>query len=358
MVRSIVATTSELQDDNTWSWPCPYCGQANALDAVSCAHCGVQLRDPDEDELFTTVATDNAQVVPRDGPRVRESLWSTDAAEFDDGVVDAEPVEPDAPRVHVGPVSTGAGTAPLGGTGGPSLFSAEAIRPTSVPEPPTAGASLFGAEARRQAEGGIGEPGARPAFGVPGQVASPPPQPPAAPASPPTGAAPVPPPSWTPPMGAHASTAPPGEPVSADPFAHTAAPRATPDPHGLSVAVESLPPSDRERCAVPIGVCGALLVDQEVVLGVVTGHLLGHPAVVVLTNARVLVANARRWTPLVDVFQPGPELVVHTRHDRDVAALTFVQGASLTSIDDITDVASALDLAERIRAIGAARGTY
>jgi hypothetical protein len=156
-------------------------------------------------------------------------------------------------------------------------------------------------------------------------------------------------------VGGHGAPVATDEPTSADPFGHPAAPRATPDPHGLSVAVESLPPADRERCAVPIGVCGALLVDQEVVLAAVTGHLLGHPAVVVLTNARVLVANARRWTPLVDVFQPGPELVVHTRHDRDVAVLTFVQGASLTSIDDITDVASALDLAERIRAIGAAR---
>lgn len=342
-----MATTSELRDDNTWSWPCPYCGQANALDAVSCAHCGVQLRDPDEDELFTTVATDNAQVVPREGPRVRESLWSTEAAELDDGVVDAEPVEPEAPSVHVGPANGGTMGGPPPGGGGPSLFSATSTRPTSPADEPIADGSLFGADVRRQPEA---DAGARPAFGVPGHAAAPP--------SYPSGAAPGAPgpaPSWTPPPAPAAPPATGPAATSADPFGQAAAPRATPDPHGLSVAVESLPVADRERCAVPIGVCGALLVDQEVVLGAVTGHLLGHPAVVVLTNARVLVANARRWTPLVDVFQPGPELVVHTRHDRDVAVLTFVQGASLTSIDDITDVAAALDLAERIRALGVNR---
>jgi hypothetical protein len=340
-----VATTSELRDDSAWSWPCPYCGQANALDAVSCAHCGVQLRDPDEEELFTTVATDNAQVVPREGPRVRESLWSTEAVELDDGVLDAEPVEPENPTVHVGPPSGTWTEGPPAG-GGPSLFSATSTRPTSTNEPPLADGSLFGAEVRRPPDG---ETGARPAFGVPDHAAAPQPQAPGV-VQGHSGT-----PSWTPPSGPPPSPASAPAATSADPFGQAAPPRATPDPHGLSVAVESLPLADRERCAVPIGVCGALLVDQEVVLGAVTGHLLGHPAVVVLTNARVLVANARRWTPLVDVFQPGQELVVHTRHDRDVAVLTFVQGASLTSIDGITDVAAALDLAERIRASGAGR---
>ena len=71
---------------------------------------------------------------------------------------------------------------------------------------------------------------------------------------------------------------------------------------------------------------------------------------VALTSTRVLVANARRWKPLVDQFLPGADLMVHLRHDRDVASLTFVQGDRLTGVDDITDVTAAVDLAERIRA--------
>ena len=116
------------------------------------------------------------------------------------------------------------------------------------------------------------------------------------------------------------------------------------------MAVESLSAQDRERCDTPIAVCGALLGEQEVVLGLVAGHLLGHPAVVALTSTRVLVANARRWKPLVDQFIPDGELMVHLRHDRDIASVTFVQGQRLTGVDDITDVTAAVDLVERIRA--------
>ena len=351
-----MATTSEMQGDNTWAWPCPYCGESNALEAVSCAHCGVQLRDPDEDELFSTFGTENAQVVDPSVPRFRESLWSTDASNADAGVVDAETVESTPPRVHIGPSTspdqgpipshghgTGAGSTP----GEPGLFSATAPRP--APEPPSGAGGVFGSQARRQPEPPMppvdadsrnlfaaGQRGDNFAHGAYEPPRAAPPQAPRA--------------GW-PGQEPFMAAPPQVDHTAADPFGHSGAMRATPDPHGLSVAVESLPPADRERCAVPIGVCGALLNDQEVVFGAVTGHLLGHPAVILLTNLRVIVANARRWEPLVDVFHPGPDLVVHTRHDRDVAAITFVQGQALTSIDDITDVAGALDLAERIRAV-------
>jgi hypothetical protein len=132
--------------------------------------------------------------------------------------------------------------------------------------------------------------------------------------------------------------------------------RPTPDEHGLSVAVESLSSQDRERCDTPIAVVGALLGEQEVVLGLVAGHLLGHPAIIALTSTRVLVANARRWKPLVDQFIPDPELMVHLRHDRDIASVTFVQGQRLTGVDDITDVTAAVDLVDRIRAAAARAG--
>lgn len=49
------------------------------------------------------------------------------------------------------------------------------------------------------------------------------------------------------------------------------------------------------------------------------------------------------------MFHPGADLVVHTRHDRDAASLTFVQGDRLTGVDGISEVAAALEMAERIR---------
>lgn len=336
-----MATTSDLRGDNAWTWPCPYCGQPNSLDAVSCSHCGVQLRDPDEEELFTTVATENAQVVDPDAPSYRESLWSTDSSPGEEGVVDAEPVGGPEPDLHIGPRTHGAGAPDAAATG---PFSAAASPPPSDPPPPGPTGTVFGSQVRLGEEQPWEGQADRNVFGAgPAPAAqAPTPEPPR---GRPERAAPGAEQWQSQAQSFQGATAPP------DPFQEAAAPRATPDPHGLSVAVESLTPADRERCAVPIGVCGALLGEQEVVLGAMTGHLLGHPAIVVLTNQRVIVANARRWKPLVDVFRPGPDLVVHTRHDRDVAAMTFVQGQNLTSVDDITDVAAALDLAERIKAV-------
>lgn len=144
-----------------------------------------------------------------------------------------------------------------------------------------------------------------------------------------------------------------GAPGAGDPWAgipaDDASQQATPDENGLSVAVSQLGVDDRERCAVPIGVCGALLGEQEVVLGVLAGQLMGHPSVLMVTGSRVLVANARRWKPVLDQFVPSPELGVHLRHDRDIASLTLVQGPRLTTLDGISDVAGAVELSERIR---------
>jgi hypothetical protein len=76
---------------------------------------------------------------------------------------------------------------------------------------------------------------------------------------------------------------------------------------------------------------------------------MGHASVLMVTTSRVLIANARRWKPLLDQFLPSPELVVHLRHDRDVASMTIVQGPRLTTLDGISDVAGAMELTERIR---------
>ena len=128
---------------------------------------------------------------------------------------------------------------------------------------------------------------------------------------------------------------PPGAPVA--------------DPHGLEAAVARIHPVDQERSAVAIAVCGALLEEDEQVVGVVTGQMLGRPAAVAVTDRRVIIANDRRWQPLVDIYKIDSKLIVRGRHDRQVAALSFADVARLSMIDGITDVELAIELADRIR---------
>ncbi len=98
-----------------------------------------------------------------------------------------------------------------------------------------------------------------------------------------------------------------------------------------------------------LAVCGALLEPDELVAGVVTGQMLGRPAAVAVTDRRVIIANDRRWQPLVDVYRIDSKLVVRGRHDRQVAALSFADTTRLSMIDGITEVELAIELAERIR---------
>lgn len=121
------------------------------------------------------------------------------------------------------------------------------------------------------------------------------------------------------------------------------------DPQGLEAAIARLPPVDQERTSVPIAVCGALLEPDEAVVGVVTGQMLGLPAAVMVTDRRVVIANDRRWQPLVDVYRIDSKLIVRGRHDRHVAALSFADTERLSMIDGIFEVELAIELAERIR---------
>lgn len=277
-------TTHDSYDDQ-WAWPCPYCRSQNAIEAAVCGACRAQLRDPDEDHLFTTVATENAQIVAPHAPAVREVLWSTEVT----------PSEEVAEEV-VSPTGAGSGASPFGPSRAPRRLErdqpspvAPGVPPADPPRMPQVSPTAFG-----EAPAGMqGDP--RP--GVDTHV--------------------------------------------------------TPDENGLSVAVEHLQAPDRERCAVPISVCGALLGEQEVVLGMLAGYLMGHASVLMVTNSRVLVANARRWKPLLDQYLPSQDLVVHLRHDRDVASLTLVQGSRLTTLDGVSDIAGAMELAELIRGLTA-----
>lgn len=342
---------SDIGQEEAWGWPCPYCRAHNPVDAQRCSHCGSQLREADGDDLFTTAAADYAEVVPPEVPFARDNMWTTDAnvAEpmtVDDAVGDSELV--DDLMDDVGADDDGGlwDDQPL--PPDPPGFSAEpTLRRSDVIDEPFAaaddldpsmvngrGGPLFGGRAN-----GTSRPQGSPTPSAPGPFAVPDAGPDVGPA-----AAPPPHPQFAAPSGA-AAHAPAGSwtaPMPSPPV---------PDAHGLAAAVGRLHPDAVEAASVPISVCGALLERDEVVLAAVTGQMLGHAAVVVLTTQRVLVVNGRRWQPIVDQFSLSPELVVRGRHDRDIASLTFSQGDQLSTVDAITEVALAVEVAERIRGV-------
>jgi len=374
-----VTQASDMGQQNGWGWPCPYCRATNQVDALRCAHCGSQLREQDEDGLFTTAAADYAEVVPPEVPFTRDTMWSTDAnadgalgTDFDididiedavgdselvddvlgDDLLDDEPIADDDVWDQE----------PL--TADSTAFTAEPTRrrPDVVDEP--FGADDYDAAPRRSAgtspfasgrstssrsapefdqtpfvapvNGGFSGAGHDPFTApIPGPFAGAAASAPMSP--PPRFRGPQVAPSWA-------------DPRTSSPSSDARNTAPVPDAHGLAAAVALLRPEAAEAAEVPISVCGALLARDEVVLGAVTGQMLGHPAVVVLTNQRVIIVNARRWQPIVDIFGLTPDLVVRGRHDRDIASLTFAQGEQLSTIDAIAEVALAVELAERIRA--------
>jgi hypothetical protein len=372
-----VAQTSGVDPDESWGWPCPYCRAHNPVEAVACANCGSQLRDPDDDDLFTTVAADNAEVVPPDAPFGRDNMWTTDANGADGGDVDEGEVVDDDLWDPVPTPGPSASTNGFAFSAEPAPHPADVIdEPFHVDEPaptsPRVTGNLFSSTSNGTANGSTeaGTDGGRSPFAAPGGAEADPwapqdrwngtangwgaPPPGYAPAPGPFAApqpAPAPQPGPAPgydPSGGHWQYSPAPQ-VPPPPNGQESHHAPVPDQHGLSAAVGRLRPEEQERAAVPITVCGALLQHDEVVLAAVTGQMLGHSAVVVLTNRRVLVVNGRRWQPIVDVFDVGPNLTVRGRHDRDVAALTFSDDVRLSTVDGIGEVGLAVELAERIR---------
>jgi hypothetical protein len=339
-----VTQVSDIGQDEAWGWPCPYCRAHNPVDADRCANCGSHLRDADTDDLFTTVAADNAEVVPPQVPFARDNMWTTDAndpqaeAIVDDAELIDEPFDEPTPPPFDDvwdepPWPNGSGAFTAEATRRPADVVDEALLSSDDPRTPLAngsGGPLFSS----RTNGVSGEPHAAPVPPPPNGAApftAPAPQPAPVPTAPPSEA------TWAAPTGPAAAAGP----------ASSVPP--VPDAHGLAAAVGRLRPEAAEAAAVPISVCGALLRRDEVVLAAVTGQMLGHPAVVVLTNVRVLVVNGRRWQPIVDIFDLTPDLLVRGRHDRDIASLTFSVGSQLSTVDAITEVAGAVELAERIR---------
>ena len=402
-----MAQMSDVEHDD--AWPCPYCRARNDLHAVSCSNCGSHLRELDDD-LFTTVAAENAQVVPPEGQQRRESLWSTSANEIDDEVdevheaelVEEEPdfTAPDSTfsfRPHDRPDDVIDEPFDVDTDPGPvrrpsaNLFSRNEASGDAAP----ADTGVVDGDGVRLGRSPFGVPNAdrdapaeRSSAGPPQQGTWPdddlwsqagngtgPARPdPSTPfAADPASYAPGNPGGFAPAAGGYVpGPAAFGAPRPADagydgpPYSvpawdrapgpthrHDQAPNGhdpvVPDTHGLSAAIGRLRREDQERAASPISVCGALLQHDEVVMGAVVGQMLGHVATVVVTTRRVLVVNGRRWQPIVDTFDITPDLIVRGRHDRDVAALTFADSERLSTVDGIADVGLAIEIADRLR---------
>jgi len=106
-----------------------------------------------------------------------------------------------------------------------------------------------------------------------------------------------------------------------------------------------------QQATVAFSVIGALLGEQESVIGAVAGTSLGQPAGVVVTTDRVLIVRDRRWIPEVDRFQLDGDLQVHGRHHQGTATLTFSDRERLVIVEQITDVALAIEIAAMVRSM-------
>ena len=122
-----------------------------------------------------------------------------------------------------------------------------------------------------------------------------------------------------------------------------------PDSYGLSAAITRLNPTSRDAAGVAFSVAGALLQPSERVLGAVAGSSLGMPTVVVVTEHRALIISDRRYVPDVELFDLGPGLTIYGRHANGQASLTFGDGERLVTVDQITDVGVAVELAGTAR---------
>jgi len=80
------------------------------------------------------------------------------------------------------------------------------------------------------------------------------------------------------------------------------------------------------------------------------GRFLGAPAVIVVTDHRMLVVNDRQWEPDIVPVGLEPGLEVEGRRDDHSAALVFRRGGAELVVDLITDPDAARDVASLVRA--------
>lgn len=182
-----------------------------------------------------------------------------------------------------------------------------------------------------------------PSWGTPAPPATPPAwgQAPAAPAPPAPGA-----PAW----GVSPAPAPAGAWGQPQPGLGQPAPSAgLVDPHGLGVAATRLGGSPRKHARVALAVAGAKLEEGEMVEAVVAGRFEGNPAVLVLTNQGLLLADERQWRPVAERFAVDAGLQIQGWQDDRTASLTLVLDGRQVVIDGINDRPLAVEMAQRVR---------
>jgi hypothetical protein len=111
-----------------------------------------------------------------------------------------------------------------------------------------------------------------------------------------------------------------------------------------------LSPASQQVGHVAFCVAGGLIGGEEMVLSAIQGWSLGMPTVAVLTNSRVLIVSERRWKPVIEAFHLRPGLTIFGRHVDNQASVTFQEADRVVTLDQVGDVATAVELATNARA--------
>lgn len=128
------------------------------------------------------------------------------------------------------------------------------------------------------------------------------------------------------------------------------------DPGGLEAAMGRMSTGARRAALAPLATVAALLEPGERAEAVVQGEYQHRPAVVVLTDRRVLIANDRRWAPDVRSLVFEARLKVHGWQDERRATLVFELDGVGVAVRAISDRPLAVDLAQRVRSRCAGEG--
>ena len=122
------------------------------------------------------------------------------------------------------------------------------------------------------------------------------------------------------------------------------------DPHGLGAAVSRLSGSGRKHGHAAFMVLARVLEEGEQIAVVASCRFRGAPAVLALSDRRLLVVNAREWEPDVLPVELVPGLTVQGWQDERHAALVFAHEGDELVVDRIGDRAMAQEIASGVRA--------
>ena len=120
-------------------------------------------------------------------------------------------------------------------------------------------------------------------------------------------------------------------------------------PNGLAVAAARLTSDARNSVRTTLVVVAALLESGEQVEAVSAGVLSGAPAVLALTDRRVMAVNQQDWAPIVTSFTVDQQLDVQAWEDAAAATVVLAAAGRSATLESITDRTPAYDLVQRIR---------